>query len=143
MKKLIPFLLAIFMLLGTHVSLGATSTELSSAVVVKPDSYQTISGGQCKIVNNGDGTINISGSTSAYYAVEKIGLKLSLQYLSGGKWCASKSYSYAKYNASSVSGGQLLSVSGGYYYRVVGQHSSLNGSVSESGQSYSESIYIQ
>ncbi|MDR3585038.1 MAG: hypothetical protein P4L59_06890 [Desulfosporosinus sp.] len=143
MKKLIPILLAIFMLLGAQVTLGATSTQFSSAVVVKPNTYQTISGGQCTIINNGDGTINISGSTSTYSSVQKIGLILNLQYLFGGQWYTANTYSYYKYNAAYVSGGQLLGVSRGYYYRVSAQHTSLNGSISESGQSYSEALYIQ
>lgn len=142
MKKLIPIFLAIFMLMGTHVTLGATETKLSGSGVVSPQAYQNISGGQCKIVNNGDGTISISGSTSTYSAVGLIGVTLNLQYYSGGKWSTSKTYSYTKSNSNSVSGGKILSVSTGYNYRVVAQHTSLNGSISESGQSYSEAIYI-
>ncbi|OLN32377.1 hypothetical protein [Desulfosporosinus metallidurans] len=46
MKKLIPILLTIFMLMGTPVALGATSTQLSGIGVVKPNAYQTISGGK-------------------------------------------------------------------------------------------------
>ncbi len=143
MKKLIPILLAIFMLLGTQVALGATVTKLSGSGVVSPQSFQTISGGQCQIVNNGNGTINISGSTSTYTAVQQIGLKLNLQYLSGGQWVTLNTFSYTNYSSANVSGGKLLSVSRGYNYRVFAQHSSINGSVSESGQSYSEAIYIQ
>lgn len=143
MKKLIPILLAIFMLLSTQVALGAVETKVSGIGVVSPAAFQTISGGQCKIVNNGNGTINISGSTSTYYAVGQIGLKLNLQYLSGGQWYTVDSYSYTNYNSSYISRGELLGVSRGYYYRVFAQHTSFNGGMSESGQSYSEAIYIQ
>jgi hypothetical protein len=106
MKKLIPILLAIFMLLGTQVALGAAETKISGSGVVSPAAFQTISGGQCTIVNNGNGTINISGSTSTYYPVEQIGLKLNLQYLSGGQWYTLDNYSYYNYNSAYVSGGQ-------------------------------------
>ena len=92
MKKLIPILLAIFVLMGTHVALGAEVTKASGSAVVSPAAYQTISGGQCQIVNNGNGTINISGSTSTYYGVEQIGLKLNLQYLSGGSFLRCSNY---------------------------------------------------
>lgn len=34
------------MLMGTPVALGATSTQLSGIGVVKPNAYQTISGGK-------------------------------------------------------------------------------------------------
>ncbi|EGW39432.1 hypothetical protein [Desulfosporosinus sp. OT] len=110
---------------------------------MSPAVYKTISGGECKIVNNGNGTISISGSTSTYYAVDKIGLTLNLQYYSGGKWSSLNNYSYSNSDSDYVSGGKILSVSSGYSYRVVAQHTSLDGGVSESGQSYSEAIYIQ
>lgn len=143
MRKLIPLLLAIFMLLGTQVALGATEAKLSGSVVVTPQAYQTISGGQCYIANNGDGTIRITGSTSTFYAVGEIGLKLSLQYYSGGKWSTLSSYSYSNANSDYVYGGKTITVSKGYNYRVMAQHTSYNGGVNESGQSYSTSIYVQ
>lgn len=142
MKKLIPIFLTIFILMGTQVVLGATVTKVSASGVMSPAAYKTISGGSCKIVNNGDGTINISGSTSTYYNVENIGLKLNLQYYSGGKWVTLKSYSYNNYDSDHVSGGKLISVSKGYNYRVFAQHTSLDGDLSESGQSYSVTISI-
>ncbi|MDR3584166.1 MAG: hypothetical protein P4L59_02440 [Desulfosporosinus sp.] len=149
MKRLMPILLTIFILLGTQVALGATvvggatSTQFSSTGIVKPNVYQTISGGQCSIVNNGNGTINIYGSTSTFYSVSQIGLQLNLQYLSGGQWYTLNTYSYYKNNLAYVSGGQPLGVSNGFYYRIFAQHTSLYGSISESGQSFSEAIYIQ
>lgn len=145
MKKLIPLLLSIFMLLGTQVSLGATEIKLSGVGVVSPQSFQTISGGQCTIVNIGNGSVNISGSTSTYYAVSEIGLQLSLQYLSDGQWKAvpGGAYSYYRNNSSNVTGGQLLNVTRGYNYRIFAQHTSFNGGINEIGQSYSESIYVQ
>lgn len=142
MKKLIPVLLAIFMLLGTQAAFGATEAKMTGSGVVSPTAFQTISGGQCKIVNNGDGTINISGSTSTYFAVGQIGVKLNLQYYSGGSWHTLNTYSYYDYNSSYVYGGKSLSVSRGYNYRVFAQHTSLNGGINESGQSYSEAINI-
>lgn len=94
MKKLIPILLAIFMLVGTQVALGTSEAKLSGGGVVSPAAYQTISGGQCIIANNGDSTIRISGSTSTFYPVGKIGLQLSLQYYSDGAWSTLNNYSF-------------------------------------------------
>jgi len=102
-----------------------------------------ISDGQCNIANNGDGTIRISGSTSTYYAVGQIGLKLSLQCYSGGKWSTLNNYDYNNYSSAYVYGGKVIGVSSGYNYRVITQHTSLDGGISESGQSYSDAIYIQ
>ncbi|MCO5384900.1 MAG: hypothetical protein NHB14_03085 [Desulfosporosinus sp.] len=83
MKKLIPILLAVFMLLGTQVVLGSSGTKVSASGVMSPAAYQMISDGSCKVINNGNGTVNLSGSTLTYYEVENIGLKLNLQYYSG------------------------------------------------------------
>ncbi|AFQ42238.1 hypothetical protein [Desulfosporosinus meridiei] len=143
MKKLIPILLTVIMLLGTQVALGATASKPSSSGVIRPAAFQTISDGQCSIVDNGDGTIKITGSTSTYYAVDEIGLKLSLQCYSEGKWTTLSNYSYNKYSTDYVYGGKAIGVSRGYNYRVVAQHSSLDGGMNEGGQSYSDSIYIQ
>ncbi|HZK84046.1 MAG TPA: hypothetical protein VFC58_05080 [Desulfosporosinus sp.] len=48
MKKLIPILLAIFMLLGTQVALGVAETKLSGSGVVSPAAFQYISGANAK-----------------------------------------------------------------------------------------------
>lgn len=141
MKKLFIVILVAFMLIGTQSALGATP-QVNEIGIVAPDAYQAIASGQCKIVNIGNGTINISGTTTTYYPVQQIGLKLYLQYLSGGQWYTIDSYSYYEYDASSVSGGELLGVSSGYYYRVFAQYTALDGTISESGQSFTEAIYV-
>lgn len=143
MKKLIPILLAVFVLLTTQVALGAEVTKLSASGKMSPAAYETISDGQCSIANNGDGTIRISGSTSTRNTVDEIGLALSLQRYSNGKWSTLKKYSFTKNGSDYVFGGKVISVSKGYNYRVIAQHKSLNDGISESGQSYSESLYIQ
>ncbi|SHJ18973.1 hypothetical protein [Desulfosporosinus lacus] len=142
MKKLIPIFLVISLLLGIQVALGAAETKMSASGVVSPAAYETISGGEGRLVNNGNGTINISGFTSTYKPVKEIGLKLHLQYLSNGTWRTVDSYSYTKTNSDLVSGGEQIRVSSGYY-RVFAQHTSFDGSISESGQTYSQSLYIQ
>lgn len=142
MKKLIPVLLVIFMLFSTQIALGKGAIKLNANGVMSPAVYKTISDGESEIVNNGDGTISISGSTSTYYAVGEIGLKLNLQYYTSGKWSTLSTYSYSKSDSDYISGGKKLTVSKGYNYRVVAQHTSLDGGVSESGQSYTEAIYV-
>ena len=143
MKKLLPIFLAIFMLLSsTQIAFGATATKVSDNGVMSPAAYQLISGGSCTVVNNHDGTVNISGSTSTYNEVEDIGLILNLQYYSSGKWITVKSYNYNKNGTNYVSGGKLVSVSNGNTYRVFAQHKALDGNFSVSGQSYSVTISI-
>lgn len=94
------------------------------------------------IVDNGDGTLSISGYTSTAYPSDKIGLDLNLQYYSNGSWYTLTTYSFVQYNSAYVSGDRLLRVSRGYNYRVVGEHTSLDGGIAEQGQSYSSAIYV-
>ncbi|GAB6173680.1 hypothetical protein JCM15765_31580 [Paradesulfitobacterium aromaticivorans] len=141
MKKLIPVLLLISMLLfATPVLASPTTTELTGTVT--PASYVTIAGGECRISDLGEGLIMITGYTSTSYAVDRIGLTLYLQYYSSGQWYTVNSYQYTDYSSSYVSGTQYLSVSKGYYYRVIADHTSVDGGINEKAQSYSQSVYI-
>lgn len=139
MKKFFAMLVMAFILIGANTAL-ASPQQVNT--LVSPNSYVTIVGGNSVIIDNGDGTINISGYTSTSYAVDKIGLNLNLQYLYNGSWYNLTTYSYTQYSSSYISGGQHLGVSPGYYYRVVGEHTSLDGGISERGQSYTAAIYI-
>lgn len=141
MKRLLPVILALLLLLIPLTALGATN-NISTGKMVQPLTYQTLSGGSCQLSNNGNGNISISGYTSTYYPVSQIGLTLNLQYLSNGNWYNLQSYKYTSANASYVSGGQNLGVSSGYYYRVFAEHTAYNGSTYETGYSYTEPVYI-
>lgn len=139
MKKLFAMLVMVFLLVGANTAL-ASPPQVNT--LVAPKSYVTLTGGNSVIVDNGDRTINISGYTSTAYPVDKIGLNLNLQYLSNGSWYTLNTYSFSNYNSDYISGGKTLGVSGGYNYRVVGEHTSLDGGIGERGQSYTASIYI-
>ncbi|MHB8065578.1 MAG: hypothetical protein ACYDG2_23670, partial [Ruminiclostridium sp.] len=95
-----------------------------------------------RISDLGEGLIMITGYTSTSYAVDRIGLTLYLQYYSSGQWYTVNSYQYTDYSSSYVSGTQYLSVSKGYYYRVIADHTSVDGGINEKAQSYSQSVYI-
>jgi hypothetical protein len=143
MKKLIPLLLLVFILMGSQAAMGSTLKPSSGvSMVATPNAFQTLYRGECQIINNGNGIINISGLTSTYYAVEKIGLTLNLQQYSNGSWYTIGSYPYSRYDTATLSGGQTLGVSKGNFYRVLAQHSSIDGSLSENGISYSAELYI-
>lgn len=142
MKKLIPILLTIFILLSAQVALGTVEIKMSGSGAISPQSFQTITGGVCSIADNYNGSISIYGSTTTNRAVQQIGVKLNLQYLSGGQWHTLNNYSYNNYQSNYISGGRTMAVSRGYNYRVFAQHTSLDGGISESGNTYSNSIYI-
>ncbi|WP_425803729.1 hypothetical protein ACHOLT_18660 [Desulfitobacterium sp. Sab5] len=84
----------------------------------------------------------VLGYTSTAYPVGQIGVNLNLQYLDNGSWYTISTYKFTKYSSSYISGAKLLGVTGGYYYRVVGEHTSIDGGISEQGLSYSSALYI-
>lgn len=133
------FIMSLLLLIGANTIMAS---PLQENTIISPQAYETITGGNSVIINNGDGTLNISGYTSTAFAVDKIGLTLHLQYLSGGNWYNLSSYSFSNYGSSYVSGGKLVGVTKGYSYRVVAEHTSLYGAINERGQSFSSAIYV-
>lgn len=142
MKKLLLLFMVIVILFTPVVTLGESKSVYSGSIV-QPLSYQNLAGGYSQLIDNGDGTITISGYTSTYNAVSEIGLTLKLQYYANGNWYTLQTFSYSDKNTSYVSGGQHLSVSRGYTYRVAAEHTALSYSNTyESGYSYTNAVYI-
>ncbi|GAB6173801.1 hypothetical protein JCM15765_32790 [Paradesulfitobacterium aromaticivorans] len=142
MKKLLLLFMVLVILFTPVVALGESKSVYSGSIV-QPLSYQNLAGGYSQLIDNGDGTITISGYTSTYNSVSEIGLTLKLQYYANGNWYTLQTFSYSDKNTSYVSGGQHLSVSRGYTYRVAAEHTALSYSNTyESGYSYTNAVYI-
>lgn len=142
MKKFLLLLLTLLILLTPVTALGAPKND-NGGSIVQPLSYQYLAGGYSQLIDNGDGTITISGYTSTYSPVAEIGLTLNLQYYANGNWYTLQAFSYLDRNTSYISGGQHLSVSRGYTYRVAGEHTALSYSNTyEFGTSYTKAVYI-
>lgn len=145
MNKIISvFFITLTLLITQSAAALASQTAASQSIgdIVSPNAYTMISRGECTLSDLGDGIINISGLTQTFYAVDQLDLTLNLQYYSGGSWYTIKTYNYTKYGSSSVAGGQTLSVTPGYSYRIFAQHRAIDGALVESGQSYSSSLTI-
>lgn len=88
-------------------------------------------------------TVNIAGSTNAHQVVDKINLSLLLQRLVGNSWVTVNTYGpISKYNTYTISGSATFSISGGYYYRVVGSHSVIENGTTEAVSSCSNGVWI-
>lgn len=95
--------------------------------------------GIVNIAKNPNGTIALSGSTSAYVKVQEIGLRLTLQRWTGTYWTSVYTSSdFTAANAASVNGSANASASAGYYYRVMGTHWINHLGVNEQGITYGE-----
>ncbi|KLU60889.1 hypothetical protein CEB3_c28620 [Peptococcaceae bacterium CEB3] len=141
---MISLLLFLLLIPITPAAAQAATRHLdtSSSEILHPQTYRMIENGSCQLADIGDGTINVSGSTSTYSSVAQVGLTLYLQYLSKGSWYTIETYSYSGYDTSYLSGGQHLAVSHGYSYRVFAEHTAYNGTTYETGYSYTEAVYI-
>lgn len=103
------------------------------------------------ILNNGTGkitvvsgrTINAMGTTSAYRTVDRIAVNLFVQKLSNNTWVNAVTVpSKTLYNNYYVSQSKNYTVSGGYYYRVKGNHIAVDGDIYESTASATNGIWI-
>ena len=104
-----------------------------------------LSHGTGRLTLAGLGQVKMSGETVAYQTVDEIKISLHLQRLksdeSGWVHIATLGPKTAK-NTSMVSNSQTYSVAHGYYYRVYGVHTVIQGGKVESATNYSDGIWV-
>lgn len=131
-------------LLGTVVDGSLLTDQAEAESTVYPKLRGTyLSGGSGHLTIAAYGKVTVSGSTSAYQAVDSIKLTLYLQRLQNGSWShvatlGTKSASNAYY----VSNSRTYSVAHGYYYRVYGGHTAVEGKTIESLTSATNGIWV-
>ena len=131
-------------LLGTVVDGSVLTDDAEAEDIVTPlqrGSY--LSNGTAYITIAGTGSVTISGTTSAYQNVDQIKVTLYLQRLEGGSWVTIATLGpKTKYNTNYVSNSKTYSVTRGYYYRVTGGHTAIEGSTAESLVSSTDGIKV-
>lgn len=158
MKKRARLLAAalICMTLGTMQVSAADDrlgTVIDGSLLTNATSAESISTPLTRgsILNNGTGgitvvsgrTINAGGTTTAYRTVDRISVNLFVQKLTGSTWVNAVTVpSKTLYNAYHVSQSKNYTVSGGYYYRVRGNHIAVDGDIYESTTSATDGIWI-
>lgn len=131
-------------LLGTVVdgSLLTDGTEVSYTITPKARGTY-LSSGTGNLGLTAYRKLNMSGSTSCYQAVDKVKVTLYLQRLVNGSWVNVTTLGpKTDYNDYYVYTSNTYSVAGGYYYRVYGGHTAIEGSVSEAQTSYSDGFWV-
>lgn len=101
-----------------------------------------LSGGSGGIVIDGGRRVTITGHTDAYRNADTIKVTLYLQKLSGGSWNTIASKSNSAKNTNYVKTSNSYSVTGGYYYRVHGVHTTIKSGVPETATSNTKGIWI-
>lgn len=108
----------------------------------EPMAYQYLRTGYVSLSNQGNLTFYLYGDTLAKQQVSSIEVTLILQQYKNGAWVNVWSENASRLNASSVSHERLVSVPGGYHYRLYGIHNVFHNGVSETSHTYTGSVYI-
>lgn len=101
-----------------------------------------LSFGTSGIANLGNGKVNFYGDTVCYKQSDVVVVALSLQRLVGSNWRTYATITGTANNTRSVSTGDTITVTRGYYYRVKGVHTAQKGSTVDSTTTYTEGVYI-
>lgn len=120
-----------------------TKGESSVLSVVGPEAMQWLADGSCSITNNMNGSVTISGKTTAYSSVDVISVTLYLQKKVGTSWVTQGSWIFEDYGTNMVTGSKIIAVNSGAYYRTYALHSINESGIKESGSSTSSSVYVK
>lgn len=110
---------------------------------VEPRRGTYLQGGTCQLIDNGNCKVSLTGSTSAYEKVDFIEISLYLERYEGGDWVIVESDSNSARNSSHVSVSFSTTVTPGYNYRARAFHHILEGSLTETGESFTTSGTIE
>lgn len=100
--------------------------------------------GKCKIQNEGNHMITVTGSTTCYVVCDEVKVSLVVERLVDGHWGAYKAIgTKTAYNNHAVSKLKQLTVPGGYYYRVVSDHVAIEGDKVETLGTATDGIWVK
>jgi len=116
--------------------------ESNVLIAIGPEAMQWLADGTCSITSNMDGTIKISGETTAYSNVDVISLTLYLQKKVGGNWVSQGSWIFEDYGTNIITGNKVLAVTSGDY-RVYALHRVTESGIKESGSSTSTAVSVR
>lgn len=98
--------------------------------------------GHCKISNEGNRVVKISGGTDAHQVCDRVVATIYLDRYENGDWIQVTSVTTSSTNAYTANCSKNVSVAGGYYYRARGYHTVYEGNTTESAPSLSNGIWI-
>ena len=148
-KKIFTKLLAVVIFMGmvANPALAAKTTppsEESTSNIIGIRSLLYIQSMETIISDNGDGTVDLFGTTTAKTIIDEVGVKLFLQKWDGSSWVDIKtSDTFKEYNHYLAEGVYACSVEPGYYYQAKGVHTASNDGVPEQEESFSQYKLIE
>lgn len=158
LKKVVIFVLAVSLLMGTSSIAYAASSEYnigdtidgsiltrdseSEITVINPMRGNILNQGTAKITNKGDGVVNVYGAVFGSVVCDKLMLDMTLQRLQNGIWVDVQYFSDRAYNQALLTNSYNVSVTKGYYYRVKAACVAQKGSTSESKMPITNGLWI-
>lgn len=131
--------------LGEIVDYSLLTEDSEAGLANYPVTYGIyLSSGSGHLSIAGNRKVTVTGSTTAYSVCDKVKVTLYLQRLIGdNKWETVEILGgKTAYDTYYVSNSKTYSVEGGYYYRVSGGHTVIEGKTTESGTSYTDGIWV-
>lgn len=102
-----------------------------------------LSNGTCRILSDGNHKITVSGSTTCYVVCDEVKVSLIVERLEGGRWESYKIIgTKTAFNNYTVFKTKQLTVPGGYYYRIRGNHVAIEDGTVETLGGVSDGIWI-
>ena len=159
MRKLSRFLIIIFLLclfIGTasvraadeQLGLTIEGSLLTEKLEVSADTRTGARGtylsyGSATLTNKGNHVVNVFGSTTCYKTSDQVKVTLHLQRLVKGTWSTVTTLdTKIAYNDHYVSNSRNVTVTGGYYYRIFGNHVAIKGNTVESTTSATDGMWV-
>lgn len=149
---LLPAMLMLYLITGTIFASASETvvdgSELTQELSAEGIAYPILRGtyfsnGGGNITAIGKGSVRISGETVARQSVDSVKVTLHLQQLKGDNWVTIASYGpTVKYNTYYVAASRTYSVAGGYYYRMTGSHTVIEGDAFESAVSSTDGVWV-
>lgn len=151
---LVPLMLLMFLMVGTTDASAEESgvvvdgSKLTHELQAEGIAYPRLRG---KYFSNGAGRITVTGyrqvmltgDTIARQNVDSVKVTIHLQRLEGNNWVTIASYGpTVKYNTYYVTVSRTYSVAGGYYYRMTGSHTVIEGDAFESAVSSTNGVWV-
>ncbi len=119
-----------------------TDANESADRLIMPRRGTYLQGGTCELINEGNSKVSVTGETEAYQKVDFIEISLYLERFVDGDWIEIKAESNSATNSSNVSKSYTETVTPGYYYRASARHHILEGSMTETGYTYTRGVMI-
>ena len=157
-KRIIAIMCCCIVFLGAQITVAAASETLWEGLESEflEDEFESediwqnmtrrgtyLQKGHCKISNEGNRVVKISGGTDAYKKCDKVFATIYLDRYENGTWVPVTSVSGTVTDAYTANCSKNVSVTGGYYYRARGYHTVYVGNTSESAPSLSDGIWIE